>query len=78
MLLRLGEGGGAIGVGLGGVGGREWGCRGGEESCGWWRKEREGCEHIASLKVIVEKRVHQFSSKALRKIVDEWYEGTMV
>ena len=54
MLLCLGEGGGAIGIGFGGVGGRERGCRGGEESCGWWRKEGEGREHIAGLKAIIE------------------------
>jgi hypothetical protein len=55
MLLCLSEGGGAIGVGFGGVGRRERGCRGGEESCGWWGKEGEGSEHIAGLKAIVEK-----------------------
>lgn len=55
MLLCLGEGGGAIGVGFGGVGGCEWGCRGGEESCGWWRKEVEDREHIAGLMANVDK-----------------------
>jgi hypothetical protein len=78
MLLCLGKGGRAIGVGFGGVGGRERGCRGGEESRGWRRKEGEGREHITGLKAILEQGAHRLWSKVLRKIVDNWHEGAMV